>query len=402
MKSFSDYIKKAYELHMSVPVVDSHNDLAGEILIRKNNGESDIIQRLYLPHWKAAHFKLIVSSIYVENSVFYPHDPIDASIAEPLNWDTCYERQLLNWEQGFENARNQIEVLKEEINSCPDELLLVTSAKDMDILANTDKIGILMYMEGLDCIGTDLSKLDLLYHLGVRGASLTWSRRNLIATGCCTATRFDEKPGSITDYGMKILRHMNELGMFIDISHLNNDGFAKIFDSVKPNSPIIATHSNAFSVYQNYRNLTDSQAQLLASRGGIIGLNACKYIVGCTDISYSDSRRESVYLDAMCCHIEHLCNLTGPNHVGFGFDLCDSYRVGKLGYNMVADAICHAVNDKEGPFIPEDCLTNHKEALLLTARLLERGMAEENVLLIISHNWWNYFHSVVDKETLHP
>ena len=59
------YEEFAQQLHQSVPVIDAHNDLAGEILLRHQQGEQDVIRRLYLPNWKAAGFQLILSSIYI-------------------------------------------------------------------------------------------------------------------------------------------------------------------------------------------------------------------------------------------------------------------------------------------------------------------------------------------------
>lgn len=72
----TDYYIQAKRLHNQVPVVDAHNDLAGELLYRHRHGETHVIERLYLPHLKAAHFKLIISSIYVENSVFSLRHPV--------------------------------------------------------------------------------------------------------------------------------------------------------------------------------------------------------------------------------------------------------------------------------------------------------------------------------------
>ncbi len=258
-------------------------------------------------------------------------------------------------------------------------------------------------MEGLDCIGSDLHKLDELYALGVRGASLTWSRRNRIATGCCMATKLADIAGWITDYGFQVIRHMQELGMFLDVSHLNNQGFAQL-----TGIPFIATHSNAFSVCANYRNLTDDQMKHLADQGGIMGVNACKYIASNGRISlpaYGASaeqkyRQKERCLDSLCRHIEYIVKTIGDSHVGFGFDLCDSYTAGKAGYADIPHAL-RAAACGEASFEPEDCLEHHEEALLLTARLLERGISEESMLRIMGSNWWNYLHAQLPNPT-HP
>lgn len=371
-----DYLKQAEYLHHQIPVADAHLDLAGEILLRHKLGETNVIRRHYLSNWRVAGFRLIVSSIYVENTVFFPPkwedlipDASDKSVHDI--WMLLLKKHALCWEQGYANALEQIRVLKQEIASAPDELCLITSSKDLTELKRNHQIGILLYMEGLDCIGTEITRIHTLYQSGVRGASLTWSRRNLLASGCCTATQFTDVLGGITPLGLQVLDELNRHPMFLDISHLNNEGFSYIAASSKTKPPYIATHSNAWAIHPGYRNLTDEQLRTLAGQDGILGINACKYIAGSA---------KPHTLDALCTQIEYIQTLIGASHVGFGFDLCDSYS--------------HAKYYPEVPE-PEDCLRNHKEALLLTARLLERGMPEQTVLSLIGLNWFRYFEQLL-------
>ena len=69
--------------------------------------------------------------------------------------------------------------------------------------------------------------------------------------------------------------------MFLDISHLNDEGFEEVCRIAE--RPFCATHSNSRQVHFNYRNLTDVQMERLAAQGGVMGLNGCDLIVGCTD-----------------------------------------------------------------------------------------------------------------------
>lgn len=384
MKHTDIHYSNACRLHQMVPVVDAHNDLAGELLLRHRLGEERVIERLYLPDWKAAGFGLILSSIYIENDVFYPE-----SLSKGA-WNDYWKQQALCWDAGFANALSQINEIKKEIAGLPEELCLVTGREDLLAIQKRKKIGILLYMEGLDCIGTDLSRIHTLYQLGVRGASLTWSRPNLLATGCCSATKHVDLPGPITPLGWKAIDALQQHHMFLDISHLNNEGwkavhhlYIKECDRHSSILPYIATHSNSYTVYPNYRNLTDCQMEALAAQGGIMGLNACKYIVGCEN--------PADYLDAMCHHIEYIADRIGEQHIGFGFDLCDSYTRAKHGIPVSSSEKSSATACQTADVSPEDCLQNHKEALLLTARLLERGMDEQKVLRIIGLNWLEYF-----------
>ncbi|MDD6573166.1 MAG: membrane dipeptidase [Thermoflexaceae bacterium] len=340
MKTDNEYLKKAVRLHRENPVVDAHLDLPGEILHRISSGERNIIKNYYLGNWKRAGINLILAAIFIE----------DAMLPE----------------MGLRNAMNQIAFLKEEIAST-DDVMLVKNKKDLEKAVSKNKIGIILYAEGLDFIGKDKSLIRVLYDLGVRGASLTWSRNNLLGTGCCKASESVQKYGGLTSFGMEVVEELERQGMFIDVSHLNDDGFKEL--CIVARRPFIATHSCSREVYFHYRNLTDEQLKKLAKQGGIVGMNGCRMIVGV-------SEGENPILK-MCEHIEHEVKIMGAEHVGYGFDFCDSYDCARFRRTETEH--------------PDDCLGNHSGIPILTASLLVRGMDEKDVIRIIGKNFVDYF-----------
>lgn len=177
-----EYIEKAQKLHKENIVVDAHLDLAAEIFYRRRGGEKDVIRNHFLENWKYARLNLIVCAIFIETDLLPS--------------------------MGLLNAMDQIAVLYEEVDFLHDELMIVKAKEDLQKLKTTDKIGILIYMEGLDCIGTHVSLLRSLYEMGVRGASLTWSRRNMLATGSGTSRDKVNPKGGITDTGREVIRYM--------------------------------------------------------------------------------------------------------------------------------------------------------------------------------------------------
>lgn len=347
-----EYLKKAVALHENVPVVDAHLDLAGEIFLRSRLGEREIIRKHYLKNWQIAGIKLMVSSVYVPTRII-------------LNGGS---------EAAWEDALEQIKALLEDMEGM-EEVMLVKNRKDLQKALSGEKTGILIYMEGLDCIGEDLHRLETLYDMGVRGASLTWSRKNALAWGCCKASEKVQIKGGLTEKGREVIREMEALSMFLDVSHLNDDGFEDVKATAK--KPFCATHSCARSIYDNYRNLTDSQMKYLAGQGGVMGLNGCKYIAG--------SLMEN-HLEMLCRHAEYETEKVGKEHVGFGFDLCDSYD--QAAYMLNAD------NSKEEPERC-DCLIHHGQIPLLTAALLQRGMDEKTVENIMGGNFIRFFNSTL-------
>ncbi len=354
IKVRQEYIEKAKKLHELYPVVDAHLDLAGEILLRKRNGEQDIVRNHYLQNFQTAGINLVFSSVYVENSVLE-------------------ERKGEKPAPGWENALLQIQALKEDVEGLTD-VILVFERKDLEQALCENKIGILIYMEGLDCIGEDIARLDQLYDLGVRGCALTWSRPNALGRGCCKALEYRQIPGGLTPAGIEAIKHMEETSMFLDVSHLNDEGYEQVCRIAK--KPFIATHSCSRSIFDNYRNLTDGQMEALARQGGIMGVNGCKYIAG----SVSGN-----HLEMLCRHIEYEVEKIGAAHVGYGFDLCDSYdraRAALYGRSVSGQ---------------DDCLLHHGQIPLLTAALLQRGMSEQDLEHMIGGNFVEYLRKVVFK-----
>lgn len=343
----NEYLKTALQLHRNNPVVDAHLDLPGEILYRVLSGEKDIIRNYYLGNWKRCGLNLIVVSVFLEDSVLP--------------------------EMGLRNALDQIAVLKEEI-ARNDEIVLVKSRQDLKNVLAENKIGFLLYAEGLDFIGADKRLIDIFYELGVRGAALTWSRNNLFATGCCRASERVQRYGGLTYMGMEMVEYLENKGIFIDVSHLNDDGFREM--SILAKKPFIATHSACREVFFNYRNLTDEQMVKLARQGGILGINGHKLVAGV--------KEEDNPILKICEHIFHAIKIMGISHVGYGFDFCDSYNCAMDHKKEIEDA--------------NDCLGNHSGVPLLTATLLSRGMPEDVAVKVIGGNFVDYFMRNLPKD----
>lgn len=330
-------------------VVDAHFDLAAEVYERRLAGERHVVERQYLPHFREASVNLIVSSIYVPG------------------------RELP--ESGLRRALGQIAALREDLESVQDQICVADSREALERAAAGGQTAVLLSLEGLDPLGNDLSLLRAFYDLGVRGAGLTWSRRNAFATGCCKAGEFREIPGGLTDLGREAVARMEELGMYVDVSHLNNEGFADLCACAK--RPFIASHSNAWKIHPNYRNLRDDQIEAVAGRGGVIGLNACALLAGPSVPESQAASPQEEKLEQLCRHAEYLVSKAGSAHVGCGFDLCRG----------LSDATPRIRFETEN----DDILAHHGEMIKFTAMLLARGMKEETAAGLIGENFFRFF-----------
>lgn len=336
----------AGRLHAETPVADLHLDLPGELLFRHRSGMHEIIRKVYLPLWKRAGIALIGASVYLE--------------------DACLP------EGGLRNAMLQIQALKEELRGLEGEVHLIRSRADLERAYAGESTGILLYLEGLDFLGADTGLLELFSELGVMGASLTWSRRNLLAHGCCRAAEHCEIRGKLTQEGIYVIQKMRDLQMFLDISHLNDEGMEDVL--TEADIPILATHSNARAVYSHYRNLTDGQMELLSDRGGIIGLNGCRLLAG------ADAEGDG--LELLRRHGMYLMERAGAEHVCLGLDFCRRYELARreLGDGAVAGY---------------DILAGYGELALLTAAFLEAGVGQEELRKMLGLNAFAFLRRIL-------
>ena len=172
----------------------------------------------------------------------------------------------------------------------------------------------ILHMEGAEAIDADLAMLDSLHDIGLRSLGPVWSRPTIFGHGVPFAfpSSPDTGPG-LTDAGRRLVKRCDDLGILIDLSHMNEAGF---WDVAKLSAaPLIATHSNAHAVCQHARNLTDDQLRAIADSGGMVGLNFA------TAFLRPDGKMlPEVPFEVMMRHLDHMLGILGEDHVGLGSD----------------------------------------------------------------------------------
>ncbi|WP_424765677.1 dipeptidase [Paenibacillus sp. sgz302251] len=204
----------------------------------------------------------------------------------------------------------------------------VRSSGDLERCEKEGKIGALLSLEGVDGLQGQMSLLRILYQLGVRAAGLTWNHANWAADGV-----MEPRGGGLTAKGRQFVEECNKLGIMIDVSHLSEQSFWDVAElSIKP---IIASHSNAKAICDHPRNLTDEQ---------IIKIMAMQGMIGVTFVPWFVSSAETVTVDDVIRHIEHICKLGGEEHIMIGsdFDGIDRY-VECLTHPMEVSALQEAL-----------------------------------------------------------
>lgn len=180
---------------------------------------------------------------------------------------------------------------------------LVRNVEEMRKVMEEGRVALWLGLEGGEPIGESLDLLEVFYRLGLRVLTLTWSLRNAIGDGVFERTR-----GGLTNFGVEVVGKAEELGIVIDLSHINEAGF---WDALEVTSfPVIASHSNVRTLCDHPRNLTDEQIKAIAERDGVVGAVAIPSFVD----------RENPTLDKYVGHITYMADLVGYRHVGIGFD----------------------------------------------------------------------------------
>ena len=185
---------------------------------------------------------------------------------------------------------------------------------DLETALPTNAMAAVMHLEGCEAIDAELSNLEVLYAAGLRSLGPVWSRSNAFGDG--VPFKYPSTPdigGGLSSAGVELVRRCNELGILVDLSHLNLQGF---FDVAKHSkAPLVATHSNVHSICPHARNLTDEQLEIIKSSSGMVGLNFA------TAFLRPDGKMlPDVSLDQMMRHMDYLLQFLGEDGVGLGSD----------------------------------------------------------------------------------
>lgn len=198
-------------------------------------------------------------------------------------------------------------------------------------------------------IGKDIKNIKKYYDQGVNYLTLCHSKDNII---CHSSTNTEDENMGLTEFGKKVVKEMNRVGMTIDLSHASMGTFWDVMKYSK--LPVICSHSGAKDVFFHDRNLNDDQLRALAKNGGVIQV--------CIFASYMSPDRTKTDINDVVAHIDHCVKVAGIDHVGIGSDFDGGGGV--LG--------CAGDNDM----------------IQITVKLLEKGYTEEQLKKIWGGNFF--------------
>ena len=305
---------KKYMCHSASPLVfDGHNDVllklyrAGGVtasgsFVAGSEGAIDL-QSAEVGGFGGGFFAVYVPS------------PIDLEFKFEEMTKPAYDLPLpdpIDWEDAFPVVMSQAAILFELEGH--GALKVCKTVAEIRATMNSGKMAAIFHIEGAEAIDAELNTLEVLYRAGLRSIGPVWSRSTIFGHG--VPFRYPSGPDigtGLTDHGLRLVKRCDELGIMVDLSHLNEAGFWDV--AQHSTKPLVATHSNAHTICPHSRNLTDEQLAAIRESDGMVGLNFAVAFLRDDGRMLAD-----VPLEQMLRHLDHLIEHLGEDRVGLGSD----------------------------------------------------------------------------------
>ena len=261
----------------------------------------------------------------------------------------------------------QIDFVRSFVAAFPDDLELALTAAEIEKAMANGRVASLMGMEGGHSINESLATLRMMHRLGVRYLTLT---HNENVPWADSATDMPVL-GGLSDFGRDVVREMNRIGMFVDLSHVSDDVMRDALDVTT--APVLFSHSCARAVTNISRNVPDDVLSRLPGNGGVCMVTFVPMFVSqrwtdwyaesldLTEARGGDRRRfedvnpvllerfeddspEPPTVEEVADHFDHVRDVAGIDHIGVGgdYDGATFFPVGLedvSGYPRLFDAL---------------------------------------------------------------
>ena len=168
------------------------------------------------------------------------------------------------------------------------------------------KASLILSVEDARVLNGRIERVAELADMGVKSVIPMWSGETCIGGSHNTEV-------GLTDFGKCAAKEMLSHGMILDISHASIESSKDIFEiSAAYNKPVIASHSNAYTICPVSRNLQDWQIDAIIASGGIIGINLFRLFL---------EENGEATLDSILRHIEYFLSRGAENTIAFGCDM---------------------------------------------------------------------------------
>ena len=267
-----------------------------------------------------------------------------AYLPQPTDNPKAYADTTDNPKAYADNIFDQIEVIVSQNN---DYIRIASTPRDLWMNKHMGLKSIMLGIENGIAIDGDLDNIKHFFDRGIVYMTLCHNGDNDI---CDSASKTQHTHHGVSEFGEKVIKEMNRLGVLVDMSHAGEESFYQALEI--SSVPIVCSHSSARALCDHQRNLTDDQMRALAQKGGVAQ----------TTIYHGFLRKEGeATINDVMAHLEHAIDVMGIDHVGLGTDF-----------------------DGDGGV---KGLANSSELINFTRRLLARRFSEKDIQKIWGGNF---------------
>ncbi len=237
------------------------------------------------------------------------------------------------------------------IEAVPEQLVLVRNASVYRAARAAGKHGAFLGIQGGNALDENLDALDLIPDDVILRITLVHLMSSKLGV---TSAPVKVRGGGLSTFGRDYVRRLNEKRIFVDLAHINREGF---FDAVAvhdPSLPLLVTHTGVSGVYPHWRNLDDEQLRAIANSGGTVGVMYQASFLG------KGAAGRSV--DAVLAHLEHIIQTVGEDHASLG-------------------------SDWDGAIVAPPDIATCLEQPVLVQRMLDRGWKPERIKKVLAGNF---------------
>ncbi|KAI1373213.1 membrane dipeptidase-domain-containing protein [Hypoxylon crocopeplum] len=294
----TDYALRTKRVLQTTPLIDGHNDFPWLLRVELHNriydGKFDPNQRL-LGHTDISRMRQGMMggqfwSVHVKCDVAQKH-------FEDPSWIV-------------RDTLEQIDVAKRFIAESPEVFTYCETPFCARAAFKNGRIASMLGIEGGHQLGGSIAAVRQAYDLGVRYITTTHNCDNAWAKSASTVARGNPDKG-LTSLGAAYVREMNRLGMMIDLSHVSHQTMRDVLSITR--TPVIFSHSGAYSVTPHLRNVPDDVLRSIRRNGGIVMAVFVNRFLNMHDPG-------AVTIHDVVDHIWHLADVAGWEHVGIGSD----------------------------------------------------------------------------------
>jgi membrane dipeptidase len=360
-------LDRAKALLEKAPLIDTHNDLPTMFLDTKAGDLTSFdmakVQPTLcadIPRLREGRIGAQYWSIWVDSATQRSHTALHEAMRE---FDVAL--RFLHQQPELEQAR---------------------TADDIERIHKSGRIACLLGVEGGHMIENSPAALRIFYELGARYMTLThWDNIDWADAGTDRPLLY-----GLSEFGEKVVKETNRLGMFADLSHVSPDTMRDTLRVTR--APVIFSHSNAFAIDPHPRCVPDDILGRIPANGGVVHVNFIREFVSPLNPAYQEKRTAALkdlhaHLDTdeaikkgiadwekmnppprgtisdVADHIDHIRKVAGVDHVGIGADFDD----------VATDSMVLG-------------LENVTRYPYLFAELLRRGYSDDDVLKIAGRN----------------